>query len=610
MKIIKFIYRVLLFALLFVALLSISASKWYLKHFADVPFAQVLYHIISPLEGTQTDFLDGFQECLPMPIIVTLIAIALYTGITIWLGKKEDKHYRRILTVFHAIVPIVTCCTLVIGLTSLSKNMGVTEYIQASEEKTEFYDNYYVNPKDVKFTFPEKKRNLIYIYLESMEVTFEDKSNNGLTDTNYIPELTKIQNENLVFNGGDPAYNGFNVPSLNGWTVAGIVGQTSGLPMNVGTGQSNELTSGDFLPKAYAIGNILQDGGYTQEFMCGSDVEFGGRKNYFNQHGNYTYFDTNYAKANGYIPEDYGEWWGYEDIKLFDFAKSELTRLSKESAPFNFTMLTADTHFPYGYECPDCGSAYDKNYSNVLSCSSKKVASFVDWIQTQPFFENTTIVIAGDHKTMDTDWFSDKDTTNYTRKAYYTIINPAIDPVRKDSRDICTYDLFPTTVAAMGIEFDSSRLGLGTNLFGEEDTLVETLSMKSIEEETKKQSDIYSDLFNNRTDIMKPYQEPGQEGTPVEEDISWQIPTFYTGDVYDYYAYEPVEENYYNEEIVYVDGVSKGDEGENPGEDIPSGGGDDPVIPDVPVDPVDPVDPNPDVPVDPIPEPEPEPTLE
>ena len=39
----------------------------------------------------------------------------------------------------------------------------------------------------------------------------------------------------------------------------------------------------------------------------------------------------------------------------------------------------------------------------------RQVKEFVDWIQQQDFYENTTIVIAGDHPTMDKDFCEDVD---------------------------------------------------------------------------------------------------------------------------------------------------------------------------------------------------------
>ena len=41
-----------------------------------------------------------------------------------------------------------------------------------------------------------------------------------------------------------------------------------------------------FLPGLKGMGEILEENGYQNYFMCGSDVEFGGRKDFYEQHGN------------------------------------------------------------------------------------------------------------------------------------------------------------------------------------------------------------------------------------------------------------------------------------------------------------------------------------
>ena len=68
-------------------------------------------------------------------------------------------------------------------------------------------------------------------------------------------------------------------------------------------------------------------------------------------------------------------------------------------------MLTVDTHFEDGYLSDSCKADYGNQYSNVISCASDMIYNFVKWIQEQDFYENTTIVISGDHLTMQTGGF-------------------------------------------------------------------------------------------------------------------------------------------------------------------------------------------------------------
>lgn len=92
---------------------------------------------------------------------------------------------------------------------------------------------------------------------------------------------------------------------------------------------------------------------------------------------------------------------------------------------------------------------------------------------------------------MDPDWFKDIEASGYNRKCYYAIINSAVAPITQNSRKITTYDLFPTTLASLGVTFNSNRLGLGTNLYTDEETLVEKLGFKKFDKELTRHSNYY-----------------------------------------------------------------------------------------------------------------------
>ena len=84
-------------------------------------------------------------------------------------------------------------------------------------------------------------------------------------------------------------------------------------------------TQDNFFPGITTIGDILSDAGYSQTLLLGSNATFGGRKLYFSEHGNYDIIDYNYAMEQGWLStEEYPVWWGYDDQKLFEFAKNRL----------------------------------------------------------------------------------------------------------------------------------------------------------------------------------------------------------------------------------------------------------------------------------------------
>ena len=52
--------------------------------------------------------------------------------------------------------------------------------------------------------------------------------------------------------------------------------------------------------------------------------------------------------------------------------------------------------------------------------------------------------------------------------------------------------MYPTTLAAMGVGIEGDRLGLGTNLFSDQPTLIEHLgSIQAFNEELSRRSNLY-----------------------------------------------------------------------------------------------------------------------
>ena len=163
--------------------------------------------------------------------------------------------------------------------------------------------------------------------------------------------------------------------------------------------------------------------------------------------------------------------------------------------PFAFTMLTVDTHHVGGYKCELCENDHAENYENVMSCSSRQVYEFVRWIQAQDFYENTTVIITGDHRTMDNGYISRNVKEDYTRRVYNCFINSAAEPAQAKNREFTTVDMFPTTLAAMGCTIEGNRLGLGTNLFSNVPTLAEIMGYDPFIEEVGKESAYYATHF-------------------------------------------------------------------------------------------------------------------
>ncbi len=366
------------------------------------------------------------------------------------------------------------------AVTDTESESGSESETETEEDTSwELYKSEYVNPDDVQITDKDgNARNLIYIYLESMETTYASQEVGGLqASNNYIPHLTALAMENISF-AKTEQLGGFRPISGATWTMGALMSTTSGVPFSLAVfgknSQNSQGKDGSFVNGLTTIGDILAEKGYTQEFLCGSNASFGGRRTYFTVHGNYKIFDLYTAREEGYIAEDYhNDFWGFEDKYLFEIAKDELTALAAGDQPFNFTMLTVDPHRPAGYVCSICGNEYSSKTANIITCQDNQLYDFIEWCTQQDFYENTTIVITGDHPRMDR-YLIPSGTTTYDRTIYNCIINAVVEP--NDStlgRTFTALDMFPTTLAAMGFEIEGDRLALGVNLFSGLPTLCE-----------------------------------------------------------------------------------------------------------------------------------------
>lgn len=477
----------------------------YLKLEFSVSFVQIYSTILLPKQGADTSFIGEallnnawklVYFVLPL-IFVLLIDYKVLKSIdgrfVLSFGKHEKTiSYRK---VFHAGTLTSVIALFVAILIFADQTFSIVKFFTLYNKPTDLYDVHYVDPGTTKITAGENTKNVIYIYVESLETTYASESVGGKQPVNnYIPNLTNIANENISFSNSEQL-GGFQSFSATGNTFAALVGSTFGFPLSKSSVNS-DFTKDDILPNAVNFGDVLEKNGYNQEFLCGSDASFAGRDNLFKSHGNYKIFDYYTAIDEGYIDKDYKVWWGFEDAKLYEIAKDEITALATESKPFNFTMLTVDTHNIDGYVCQLCENTYPDRVANVVACADRQLNEFIKWIKDQDFYKDTVIVIAGDHPRMDNslvDGIAYED-----RMVYNCFINSDKSPAGATvNRKFSIIDMFPTVLSAMGFEIEGDRLGLGTDMFSGKPTILETMGSQKFSDEISMRSDYYEKHFNN-----------------------------------------------------------------------------------------------------------------
>ena len=464
-------WRVLFFITIFILLLISLSLNWIAANFNGVGFDEILFHLRMPINGAGSYVSSYIHKALlpavgiMVEFLIAILLINVFLDMKPTLREKLRKSFSPIISHRGFIGVLIIIIWFSVALYRAQNWFGLYDYIRSSIQHSSFIDQEYVDPASVSISFPDKKRNLIYIIMESAETSSQDIQNGGLMETNLIPEMTEIAKNNISFSQSD-LMEGAAVAPLCGWTMAGIFCESTGLPL-----KSYSVIKGSkkrFMPGVTGLGDLLEAEGYTNIFMCGSDAEFGGRKKYFLDHGNYRILDYYESINEGRIPDNYKVSWGFEDQKLYEWAKDELIELSSSGQPFNLTILTVDTHAQDGYVCSLCRNEYPEQYKNVWLCTSRQIDELIRWCQRQDFYENTTIVIAGDHCSMQSDFYKGHDfkmdTGEYDRKVYNAFIHPNAQPANPEAetnRQFTTLDLFPSILAALGCEIDGDRLGPG-----------------------------------------------------------------------------------------------------------------------------------------------------
>ncbi len=482
-------YKLGMGLLILLAALLIGGVRYFNRTYG-AKAEQVFYTAVLPLEGTGGDtVIRAVRGLFPALLAAFLSDAALFFMAPSFSGKTRGFLFAAVLLLIAG------------GILYADRSLRASEFFSLRRKKTDIYEKEYRDPGQIDIAPAKgtKPRNLIMIYMEGMESDFASAAQGGRQSVNHIPNMTRLSAENIHFSDTEKLGGAHNTAGT-GWTMGAIFAMNSGVPFAFPLGPYLRHLDENYAGGVVTLGDILREKGYRQEFMCGSDAAFGARKAFFEQHGGYEIFDLYTARERGDIPKDYYEWWGFEDRHLYRLAKREILRLAAGDAPFQFAMLTVDTHFVSGYRCPLCRHEFDTDAENIVACADRQLAEFLDWCAQQPSLRDTAVVVTGDHPRMDT--YMVEGLSYYDRPIYNCFLNPAVTPAAADGRPgnvnriFTPMDMLPTVLAAIGFEIPGNRLGLGTNLFSGEKTLAERMGFDKLNEELSKQSAWYTEHFS------------------------------------------------------------------------------------------------------------------
>ena len=385
-------------------------------------------------------------------------------------------------------------CTLVILLFSVLHFSGYIYYETYRRTTSTLYETEYVDPSSVDIKFPEKKRNLLLIYMESFENNFRYSNH---YEKNLIPNLSKLQED------GQYSLAHESLPGSD-YSIAALVASQCGVPLRFAEDRDIWATR-YFLPNAVCFPEILRKNGYKNVFVKAADITFTKADVFAKAHG----FDEALG-VDEILPvlpnknkEEYmGTFGGVTDRVLFGFAKKKLEEF-KEDEPFMLSLFSLDTHTPVANLDKSC-KAFFGDLRDSFICADKGVYEFIEWFKTTKYWDNTTVVVVGDHLLPSRIFYKGRP----KRGIYNLFLNVADGLKIRNDKIFSTYDLAPTILESLGAKFEPRGFGLGRSMFSDEMSLIEKIGVSKLKIRLIQKSLIYDNLIKpkvERVDVYKDY---------------------------------------------------------------------------------------------------------
>ena len=187
--------RLFIVWILFAVLLVVQ--EYMLTSFSGITIDQLVFHMNTNLEGSNW---SAFFPTILQAVLYILIAVAgclIVTFIAKYFRKKANQYRKfnlkgnEIAKAYglHFVSMLSGIIAISIVLVSLGDSYYLVDYLAARRIDTELYDLYYTDTASTELIFPEKKKNLVYIYMESMEMSLADESSGGGKGKEYGQQL-------------------------------------------------------------------------------------------------------------------------------------------------------------------------------------------------------------------------------------------------------------------------------------------------------------------------------------------------------------------------------------------------------------------------------------
>lgn len=372
-----------------------DAASWYMQ---GSSFNERFFVHVNP------DNIRVSLEAYPVAIVGAIVGVALVVTYVILVMRRVTR--RRAAN--WAWLPAVLLMVLSLGIdasphrlyayfASVEQEQGLAHSAEGGKVQR-LIDLQPTRPQDA---VARPGRNLVFVYLESLERTYTDEHRfPGLT-----PQINRLRGQGLDFSG-------FRTFPGATYTISGIFSSQCGAPYlspsvfgsaaQPGFVPGNDNTTAEsFHPELACLGDVLHAAGYDQTYLSGVILNFANTDVFFRLHR----YDRALGKPQierlhgGKLPT---EGWGLLDDDIFDQALEEVRAKQTAGKPFSVVLSTIDTHPPRGYLLPGCQpyAPIRNDMLDAVHCSDQLLGQFVDRLSREPSWKDTVVVVMSDHVAM------------------------------------------------------------------------------------------------------------------------------------------------------------------------------------------------------------------
>ena len=475
----------------FLVLSALSALFWVERNFGIPGVDQLLYHIVHAGEMPLTADRELVESFALWIVLLPLVAAVALT----WIDRGLTRRIRarradspRLLRVWSWRAPALVMATTVF----LMNEVSAFSYLANLHSDSDYFADNYIPPLNATLS-PGEPKNLVLIYLESVEATYGDAE---LFGRNLLGPLAGLPGV---------SFDDFQQMPGTSWTMGGLVGSQCGVPLknvflsardwnsyglSYGINEVGEMLA-RFLPGAVCLSDILDRYGYTNVFVGGASLGFAGKGTFLRDHAYHQAYGREELLAAGVEPELNSS--GFYDDAVFAFAKAKFKELHAAGRPFNLTLLTMDAHGPDGFISRACAERGATTFTDIIDCTAAQAAEFVRFIVDSGYLADTRVVILGDHLAMRNPVYEILEQA--PRRTIFNRFIADVTPT-KNRETIVHFDLLPTILDFVGLRVDSGRLALGHTALGPLSEPLPEERLAQLQDELPKRSKAYLTLWH------------------------------------------------------------------------------------------------------------------